>query len=182
MSRLAILFRNYFAIWIPDRETRAARSSIALALCLTVVTLATASSARAQDTILARGDVVVTGFSGIRPHPAPLPKGANPLDEFFIDVDGVAAQIQPLATAGQPPQGQLLATVPKLKIKAAQIGQVNAIALDDGLEDGTPNIYLGATATYDLNIVLPDADGDGAPERIRKGMPNAQWMAGQFAP
>ena len=29
-------------------------------------------------------------------------------------------------------------------------------------------------------IVGPDANGDGRPDRLRKGQPDAQWMAGQF--
>ena len=38
------------------------------------------SQANAQDTQLARGDAVVTGFSGIKPLDVPVPAGANPLD------------------------------------------------------------------------------------------------------
>jgi hypothetical protein len=142
--------------------------------------LASGGPAQAQDGILGRGDAVVTGFSGIRPGDAPIPPGANPLDEFFIDVDGASAQIQSLAAFGQPPQGQLAAAPSKLQIKARQVGQVFAIGLDDGRGEPVPNIYLGATSAYGLQIVLPDSDGDGAPERVKKGHPNAQWMAGQF--
>src|SRR5690606_32483779 len=66
------------------------------------------------------------------------------------------------------------------QIKASQVGQVFATALDDGAEGGTPNVYLGATSAYGLHIVLPDSDGDGYPERVRNGHPNAEWMPGQF--
>ena len=51
------------------------------------------TSASAQQATLDRGDSVVTGFSGIRPSDKPLPPGANPLDHFFIDLDGASAQI-----------------------------------------------------------------------------------------
>lgn len=138
------------------------------------------SQAQAQTAVLGRGDAVVTGFSGIKPADAPLPPGANPLDEFFIDLEGASAQIQSLATLGQPPLGQLVTAPSKLSIKARQVGQVFAIALDDGLGAATPNIYLGATAAFGLQIVVPDSDGDGAPERVKNGQPDAQWMAGQF--
>ncbi len=142
--------------------------------------LAGPAPANAQNAVLGRGDAVVTGFSGIRPADVTIPPGGNPLDEFFIDPDGASAQIQSLGALGQPPQGQVVTAPSKLHIKAQQVGQVFAIALDDGQSVGVPNIYLGATAAYGLNIVLPDSDGDGAPERVTKGHPNATWMAGQF--
>lgn len=181
MSFLATLLRE-FSTQRVSRNDRTARVAVALAAALGLATLSAPQSLRAQDTILARGDLVTSGFSGIRPSPAPLVEGADPLDEFFIDLDGASAQIQAPAAGGQTPAGQLLPTVPRLRIKASQVGQVNAIALDDGLTARTPNIYLGATSAYGLNIVIPDADGDGYPERVKKGMPNAQWMAGQFGP
>jgi hypothetical protein len=142
--------------------------------------IASFTGAHAQNGVLGRGDAVVTGFSGVKPADAPIPAGGNPLDEFFIDLDGVSAQIQSLATLGAPPQGQLIAAPSRLQIKARQLGQVFAIALDDGQGAQAPNIYLGATSAYGLQIVIPDADGDGAPERSKKGHPSAQWMAGQF--
>jgi hypothetical protein len=80
------------------------------------------SPAQAQTAVFSRGDAVETGFSGIKPAEAPLPPGANPLDEFFIDLEGASAQIQSLATLGQPPQGQLVTAPSKLSIKARQCG------------------------------------------------------------
>ena len=43
-----------------------------------------------------------------------------------------------------------------------------------------PNIYVGQTSAFGLQIVGPDANGDGRPDRLKKGQPDAQWMAGQF--
>ena len=63
------------------------------------------------------------------------------------------------------------------KVRARDVGQVSAIALDDAR---TPNIYVGQTSAFSLQIVGPDADGDGRPDRLRKGQSDAQWMAGQF--
>lgn len=149
-------------------------SGAAVALLLTTTT-----PVAAQSAVLDRGDAVVTGFSGIKPSPAPLPEGASPLDEFFIDPDGASAQVQTFVAPGSP-QGQLISTPAKLQIKARQVGQVFAITVDDGRGGTPPNIYLGATSAYGLQIVLPDADADGAPERITKGAAGAAWMAGQF--
>lgn len=147
-----------------------------------VLALAVACPASAQDAVLHRGDAVVTGFSGTLPA---APGDGDQLDETFIDLDGASMQVQPLQS-DSPPAGQLLTTPPAFKVKARDAGQVFAIALDDGLKpsllDATPNIYLGATSAYGLHIVMPDADGDGRPERIKKGHPNAEWMAGQFGP
>ncbi len=142
--------------------------------------VATVSRAHAQDSALHRGDAVVTGFSGIKPSNAPLPKGANPLDEFFIDPNGPSAQILSLAAPGGTPEGQLISAPPTLQIKASQVGQVFAVTLDDGLGGKVPNIYLGATSAYGLHIVTPDADGDGWSERAKTGAPDAEWMSAQF--
>src|SRR5690606_21041553 len=150
------------------------------AILLFVFMFAAFAGAHAQDGVLEPGDAVVTGFSGIKPADADLPPGTNPLDEFFIDREGASAQVLSLRAPGGPPEGQLIAAPPKLQIKAGQVGQVFATALDDGAEGGTPNVYLGATSAYGLHIVLPDSDGDGYPERVRNGHPNAEWMPGQF--
>jgi len=147
---------------------------------LLLALIASLAPASAEDGVLARGDAVVTGFSGIRPADAPLKPGANPLDEFFIDLNGPAAQILSLAAPEGTPSGQLISAPAKLRIKASQIGQVFATALDDGQGGKVPNIYLGATSAYGLSIVVPDADGDGWPERVKTGQPGAQWMSGQF--
>jgi len=142
--------------------------------------IATMSDARAQDNILRQGDAVVTGFSGIRPADAPLPEGASPLDEFFINTEGTSAQILSLAVPGAVPSGQLISAPPVLQVKANEVGQVFATVLDDGMGADVPNIYLGQTAAYGLYIVLPDDDADGWAERTKTGAPDAQWMAGQF--
>ncbi len=147
---------------------------------LMLALMAPLSQARAQEPVLGRGDAVVTGFAGIKPADAPLKPGANPIDEFFIDVNGPSAQILSLAVPGGAPAGQLISPPAKLQLKASQIGQVFAAALDDGQGAKVPNIYLGATSAYGLNIVVPDADGNGWPERVKTGQPTAQWMTGQF--
>ena len=155
-------------------------SRVMLGLVSASVLAAGVATANAQETGLDRGDSVVTGFSGIRPSDKPLPPGANPLDHFFIDLDGASAQIFSMSGLGGRPSGQLVSPAAKRQIKASQVGQVFAITLDDGLGGKIPNIYLGATAAYGIQIVKPDANGD--PARIKKGAPGAQFMDGQFGP
>ncbi|WP_119391985.1 hypothetical protein [Taklimakanibacter lacteus] len=151
-----------------------------LGLLLVLLAAFATSAADAQDNaILTRGEAVVTGFSGTKPADPP-PAAGNALDETFIDPDGASAQILKLEP-GAPPQGQLVTAPPVLSVKARDVGQLFAVALDDSFLPGvSPNIYLGATSAFGLQIVAPDSDGDGRPERVKKGQPDAQWMAGQF--
>ncbi len=149
-------------------------------LAAALMTCLAAHAARA-DGALIRGDAVVTGFSGVKVED---PTADDPIDGTFIDIDGSAMKVLPLE-AGAPPTGQLLTNPSRLDMKARDVGQVFAVALDDGLKPdpiaALPNIYLGATSAYGLQIVIPDAN-DGRPERITKGHPNADWMTGQFGP
>lgn len=149
---------------------------LAAALCAGI-----AAHAAHADGALSRGDAVVTRFSGAK---VAIPSADDPTDGTFIDVDGPAMKILPL-DAGAPPAGQLLSNPSRLDVKARDVGQVFAVTLDDGLLPNPiaaiPNIYLGATSAYGLQIVIPDAN-DGNPERITKGHPNADWMTGQFGP
>ena len=54
-----------------------------------------------------------------------------------------------------------------------------SIALDDATP---PNIFLAASSAYGLPIVVPDRDGDGRPDRARRGGANANFMPGLFGP
>ncbi len=136
---------------------------------------------RAQP--LEKGDAIITGFSGIKKSDSA--PGGDPLDETFIDLDGASVQIQKPEPKG-PPDGQMISAPATFKAKASEVGQVFAIALDDGDEtageEAIPNIYLGATSAFGIQIVIPDSDGDGRPERVTNGHPNAEWMPGQFGP
>ena len=137
--------------------------------------------AAAQEPALERGDAVVTGFSGIQPSTDTPPAGANPLDYFFIDIEGPSAQVFALSGFGRAAEGQLATTPPKRTIKAGEVGQVFAVTLDDGLGAATSNIYLGATSVYGIQIVAPGVGG-GPPKRLRRGRANAAFMPGQFGP
>jgi hypothetical protein len=72
------------------------------------------------QSVYAPGDVVVTGFSGIKP------VNENPAgsDDFFIDVEnGVSMKIFKPDLQGEP-QAQLLETQPSFTVPTAEVGQV----------------------------------------------------------
>lgn len=147
------------------------RRLCALAVAAGVLT----TGARAQSTnVLAPGDAVVTGFSGIA-----APTETNPA--LSIDLSGPSAQIMSFAGLSGAPKGVMTGVPSKRKITAKEVGQVFAIALDDGGpgdEKGkAPNIYLGATALFGLYII----EGGGT-ERLDNGEPGARFMEGQFGP
>ena len=135
------------------------------------VTLAALPLNAEDAAIFGRGDAVVTGFSGtVVPDPQPA---GDPLDETFIDLDGASAQIFRLEP-GAPPSAQVISAPPLFQVKARDVGQVFAIGLDGNpwpeAAGNVPNIYLGATSAFGLQIVIPDADGDGRPFICEEGI------------
>ena len=136
----------------------------------------------AQTTPLAGGfhdgDAVVTGFSGTQP-PMLIAPGTEPADKTYIDLAGPSARVVDLPAPGAPPQAQLWPAPKPFSVTAGQVGQVFAVALDSAYP---PNIYLAATSAYGLPIVVPDKDGDGLPDRVKQGAPNASFMPGLFGP
>jgi hypothetical protein len=129
--------------------------------------------------ILAVGNGVFTGFSGTVPPPAPLPPGVLPADKTYIDLAGPSARVVDLQNMGGPPAAQLVNAPKPFTATAAQIGQVYAVALDNAMP---PNIYVAATSSFGLPIVVPDKDGDGRPDRVKQGTPGATFMPGLWGP
>jgi hypothetical protein len=135
--------------------------------------------------ILIDGNAVFTGFSGTQPvagfaGPRPVAattSGAVSADQLTIDLNGPSARIADLQAPGAPPQAQLLTAPKPFTVTAARVGQVFAVALDNAMP---PNIYLGATSSYGLPIVVPGPDG--APARVKTGAANAIFMPGLFGP
>ncbi len=92
-----------------------------------------------------------------------------------------------IETAGEPPKGQLVNTPPPFEVPARKIGQVFGLAYDNGTliegrTDGrrtVPNLYVTAAVMHGLQVVIPDNDDDGRPERIKTGQPGAVFMDGQ---
>ncbi len=168
---------------------KASKNRFAGALCgLAAAAMAVAASiltvptAQAQQPIIAKGNAIVTGFSGTVPRANPAPS-ADPIDNLFIDLNGASMRLQDISAGGQPPQGQLIASPTTFEAKAGDVGQVFGIAMDDGrgpdgVSSTTPDIYLSASSAFGLQIVQPD--GAGNPVRMRTGNPGAQWMAGQW--
>ncbi len=167
-------------IHAPKSTTKRLLINLVLTLSVAALAVSSASAIAGTGPVLDRGDAVVSGFPGIRPPLTPPPTGANPLDYFAIDPDGPAAQILSLRTFAGPPAGQLVYPPAKLKVKAGQVGQVFAIALDDGRGQPVPSAYLGATAAYGLHIVDPNGAGPDQPKRLKTGKPGAKWMTGMF--
>lgn len=134
--------------------------------------------------ILKPGSVAVTGFSGVTFPAEGIKPGIDPLDETFIDPKGATLRIFDLTQVGEAPKGQVINTPPPIKVTAEQIGQVFGLAYDDGKIEGSaeriPNLYVTASTLHGLQIVGADADGDGRPERLKKGATNARFMDGQF--
>ncbi|MEX2127807.1 MAG: hypothetical protein WD871_06135 [Xanthobacteraceae bacterium] len=133
----------------------------------------------APQGIIAVGNGVFTGFSGTVPPALPLPPGVLPADRTYIDLAGPSARVVDLQNMGGPPAAQLVNAPKPFTATAAQLGQVYAVALDNATP---PNIYVAATSSYGLPIVVPDKDGDGRPDRVKQGAPNASFMPGLWGP
>lgn len=135
---------------------------------------------------LFRGETVVTsGFSGSRQRlPIVAPDAARPDPEApeyrFIDLEGASAALTGIPYPGFGPNAQELDARPYDRIFARDVGQIFGLAIDD--IDPAPTLYLAATSVYGLPIVTADANGDRLPDRHRRGLPGADWMAGLFGP
>ncbi len=137
--------------------------------------------------VIKPGHMAVTGFSGTLFPQEGLPPGVNPLDETFLDPDGITLRIFSIRNTGAAPAGQLVNTPPPFEVAARKIGQVFGLAYDNGTliagrDDGkrtAPNLYVTASVLHGLQIVRPDTDGDGRPERLKKGEAGARFMKGQ---
>lgn len=143
-------------------------------------------AASAQDTapIIDRGDIAITGFSGLKFPENGIPPGVNPIDESLINEKAASLKIYKANNFGTGPQGQLINLPAPFEVKAEEIGQVFGLAFDDGErgegEPKIPNLYVTSSVLHGLQIVGPDTDDDGRPERLKKGQEDAEFMTGQF--
>ncbi len=158
---------------MPRKLFRVAAASVSAWMCI-LTAIISAAPASAQSAIIKRGDAVVTGFSGTKTD-KDVPPDVHPLDRTFIDLAGTSLEIFDLTQLGTGPRGQLSDVASKLKIKAAETGQVFGVTLDDA---DAPNAYVTATSMFGLQIVAKDESGK--PARLVNGAADAQWMAGQF--
>ncbi|SDR51817.1 hypothetical protein SAMN05519103_04387 [Rhizobiales bacterium GAS113] len=121
--------------------------------------------------LLAPGNAVVTGFSGVVA-PAEIAPGVDPLGWTFIDADGPSLRVVDLRNMRGPLDARLVGAPKPFTIAASQIGQVFAVALDNAVP---PNIYAAAASAFGLHIVR-DAGGQPAHQRI--GAPGTSFMPG----
>lgn len=125
---------------------------------------------------------VATGFSGAKFH-KPLTRGGRPNpsarreDTTYIDLDGISASLTQLDDLGFAMNGNEIDRRPYDMILARDVGQVFGVAIDD---QDKPNLYLAATSIFGLPIIGLDENGDGQPDRLRKGAEKARWMPGLF--
>ena len=183
VSRRGSLF--FAGALAPARQTRLLARVLTAAVAIIISFAASLGPVIAQPAppappagILTDGDAAVTGFSGVQP-PTLVAPGVDPADKTSIDLAGPSARVIDLDALGAPPQAQLIQATKPFTATAAQVGQVFAVALDNA---SPPNIYVAATSAYGLPIVVPDKDGDGLPDRIKQGAPNASFMPGLFGP
>jgi hypothetical protein len=130
---------------------------------------------------LGLGDAVVTGFSGtVGPSAGtPIPRNKSAIDLTLIDPNGASAEILDLASPGRPWDASVTPAPKKLRVTAGQVGQVFGVAIGErSRPDVSPNIYLGATSVFGLQI--SHRTPAGVVERLKTGAPGAQWAEGQF--
>ncbi len=175
---------------MPIRDTNTSKHKL-LTHSISLLTLClglgmSSNSALAQDNgpVIDRGDIAITGFSGLKFPESGIPPGVNPIDESFINEEGASLKVYRADNLGGPPQGQMVNLPAPFEVKASEIGQVFGLAFDDGLrgenEPRVPNLYVTSSVLHGLQIVGPDTDDDGRPERLKKGQGDATFMEGQF--
>jgi hypothetical protein len=163
-----------------------ALSRIAFAGTLLASALFAGIAATQEGQVIHEGSMAVTGFAktvipGIEEG---LPPGVDPADETMIDLEGKTLRIFDVSNLGGPASGQLVNLPLPFEVPTRQIGQVFGLTYDDGIRADTadivPNLYAAATALHGIQIVTPDEDADGRPERQRRGTEGAGFMDGQF--
>lgn len=130
------------------------------------------------------GALAATSFSGTKLQGDGVAPGVDPVTKTVLDTDGVTLRIYEPNDLGGPFAGQMLNPAPSLALKARDIGHVFGLAFDNEPTADTviPGLYAAATSLFGLNIVGPDKDADGQPDRLKKGAPGAKFVDGQFGP
>lgn len=130
------------------------------------------------------GALAATGFAGTRLQGKGVPPGVDPVTKTIIDAEGITLRIYGLNTLQGPLAGQVVTPSVALQYKARDVGHVFALAFDNEppIENATQGLYVAATSLFGLNIVGPDKDNDGEPDRLVKGAPGAKFAEGQFGP
>ncbi len=136
--------------------------------------------AAAPEGFFKPGDLAVTGFSGTMLAGEGLPPGVDPIDRTLIDPTGPALRVLDVSNLGGSPAGKSVQSPIRLDIPASQIGQVFGLTFGAGPAGAPPDLYVGATSAFGLNIVGAGQAADGKPVRLKAGAPDAAFMEGQF--
>ena len=131
--------------------------------------------------VLDYGDLAMSGFSSTKLTVEGLKPGVHPIEKTVIDPDGASVRVFDMSKFERKDAAVLKPAV-KLAVKAEEIGQVFGLTFDNanGTPGARPNLFAAATSQFGLQIVGSDADGDGKPDRLKSGGPNAVFMEGQF--
>ncbi len=103
--------------------------------------------ARAQRTNLVDGAAIVSAFSGL----------SSAQQGTMLDAAGISLKIFDLSSPGREADGTLVSMDELLALRAEDIGQVFAIAID---QDERPSIFIGATSLYGLYRTSDNNDWD----------------------
>jgi len=128
------------------------------------------------------GDIAASSFAGTKLIRDGLQPGVDPISKTFLNPDGIVLRVYSVPNRGVPTAQGTLNAPAVLKVQARDIGHVFALAFDNLAANGPskPGLYAAATSAFGLQIVGPDRDGDGKPDRLTKGEPGATFMEGQF--
>ncbi len=128
------------------------------------------------------GDIAVSGFAGTKLQNESLAPGVDPVSKTVIDTDGVTLRIYDAVSQSTVLAGQFVHPSTNFQAKAQDIGHVFALIFDKPLDSAgaTPDLYAAASSAFGIQIMGPDRDGDGKPDRLTKGAPDAMLMPGQF--
>jgi hypothetical protein len=126
------------------------------------------------------GDIAASSFAGTKLISDGLQPGVDPLSKTFIDPNGITLRVYSMPNRGAP--NTPLNPPAVLQVEARDIGHVFAVVFDNLAANGaaTPGLFAAATSAFGLQIVGPDHDGDGKPDRLTKGGAGATFMEGQF--
>jgi hypothetical protein len=149
------------------------RASAVAAFAVCVLALLVPAMGAETTAVIGRGDAAVTGFSGAKVW-GDVPPDVHPLDRTFIDTGGAVLRVLDLTKLAGPPAGQVANAPVVFRATAGDVGQVFGVAFDSDTAKRNPNIHVGATSLFGLQIVSQSGD------RIVKGEPGARWMPGQF--
>jgi Putative peptidoglycan binding domain len=141
-----------FADCLTKFRSRTPLNLLAALIFAVIANLGHATQTLAQESeTLKPGEAFITRFSGTTGEEAAV----------RINPEGVVGSIIDLRAPSQPPSGQHWLNEPQRRaVKAAQVGQIFGVAIDDAEK---PNIYVTATAAFGLHRQGADA-----------------WMAGMW--